>query len=212
VRLFVAVEIEAAVAQTVTALVADLRAEVSRIAPRARLTWVSSERLHFTLAFIGQVDAARLPPISAALRPPFSQPPFDITVHGLGTFPERGRPRVLWAGVNVGREAMVSLATEVAARLRGAGVSVGGASRSPSTWLRARRPDAREESHQPHLTLARVRDAAGLRASALLAGRGHVSLGTTHVGAITLFESRLSPAGSTYTAMARMSLNGFSGQ
>jgi 2'-5' RNA ligase len=204
VRLFVAVEIEAAVAQAVTDLIARLRAEVSRVAPRARLTWLTGERLHFTLAFIGHVDAARLPAISDALQPPFSQPPFDITVRGLGAFPGRGRPRVLWAGIGQGREAMIGLVTDVSGRLRTAGIAAGGSSRSSS--------GDDEAAHQPHLTLARVREADGLRASALLAGREQVALGTTHVRAITLFESRLSPAGSTYTAMARMSLSRLSGQ
>jgi 2'-5' RNA ligase len=194
VRLFVASEIDAAVTSAAIALIAELRAHASRLAPRARITWLTADRIHLTLAFIGQVDEGRVPAIRDALRPPFTVRRFEARFRGLGAFPEHGRPRVLWAGVDEGREALMRLAGEVANRLRGVGIAI------------------EERPHQPHVTLARVRDAAGVRTSALLAGREQVTLGTTVVGAITLFESRLSPAGSTYTAMARMALNGSSGQ
>jgi 2'-5' RNA ligase len=194
VRLFVASELDAAVTAAAVALIAELRAHASRVAPRARMTWLTADRIHFTLAFIGQIDEGRVPAICGALRPPFAVPPFAARLRGLGAFPERGRPRVLWAGVDEGRAAFIRLADDVADRLRAVGVAL------------------EERPYQPHVTLARVRDAAGVRTSALLAGREQITLGTTVVGAITLFESRLSPAGPAYTAVARMALSGSSGQ
>jgi 2'-5' RNA ligase len=101
---------------------------------------------------------------------------------------------VIWAGIDDGREEMVRLGHEVADRLRMRGVPLD------------------ERPLQPHLTLARVREAGGLRTSVLLEGREQVVLGTMAVGAITLFESRLSPAGPAYSAIARMALREMSGQ
>jgi 2'-5' RNA ligase len=63
-----------------------------------------------------------------------------------------------------------------------------------------------ERPYRPHVTLARVRDAAGLRASALLAPMERPEFGVTRVGAITLFQSRTSPSGAMYTALCRTSL------
>ena len=66
--------------------------------------------------------------------------------------------------------------------------------------FRSRRP------YSPHLTLARVREAAGLRSASLLDGLEDRSLGTTRIDAITLFQSRLSPKGPTYVPLLRTSL------
>ena len=65
-------------------------------------------------------------------------------------------------------------------------------------------PDQRP--FNPHLTLARVRDAAGLRSSALVGPLDDLALGTTPVDAITLFESRLSPKGATHVPLQRSAL------
>jgi 2'-5' RNA ligase len=50
------------------------------------------------------------------------------------------------------------------------------------------------------LTLARVRDAKGLRTQTLFDGLDG-TLGATAVRTITLFQSRLSPKGPTYVAL-----------
>jgi 2'-5' RNA ligase len=63
-----------------------------------------------------------------------------------------------------------------------------------------------DRPYNPHLTLARVREAVGLRAAPLLDGVSEVVLGVTQVDAITLFESRLSPQGPTYVALHRTAL------
>lgn len=187
-RLFVAVELDAALERAAAALIADLRALVARHAPRARLTWLAADRLHLTLAFIGHVDTARLAEIRKALEPPYSITRFEIRVCGIGVFPERGRPRVVWAGIADGREALMALAGEVGVRLGRAGIAV------------------EDRAYWPHLTLARVKEPGELRASVVKAGREQAVLGTSLVGAITLFESRLSPKGSEYRAIERMAL------
>ena len=60
-----------------------------------------------------------------------------------------------------------------------------------------------DRPYNPHLTLARVREPAGLRAAALLDGLQTHAFGHSTIDAITLFESRLSPKGPTYVAQAR---------
>ena len=58
----------------------------------------------------------------------------------------------------------------------------------------------------PHLTLARVRDASGLRAGPLLESVADYRFGATPVDAITLFQSRMSPKGPTYVGLQRTPL------
>ena len=170
-RLFVACETGTAVADAASRLSDDLRARVARLAPQARLTWVPKERLHFTVRFIGAVDATRVAAFCETLAPPLRHSPFDAVVQGVGVFPDRRPPRVIWAGLRSGAREMVALAHEVSARL-------------------APLAGADPEELHPHLTLARVKEPHGLRAQTLLEGLDAVALGITRVDAVTLFESR----------------------
>jgi RNA 2',3'-cyclic 3'-phosphodiesterase len=188
VRLFVAAEIEPHVRAAAASLVNDLTQRAGRLSPQARITWIPEDRLHITIRFIGSVDEEVADAIRAALEPPIELAPFEIAVAGTGTFPGRGAPRVIWAGLQAGRESLIAAEREVSERLARLGIP----------------PEPRPFS--PHLTLARVRDAAGANAARLLDGVEREMVGTTRVDAITLFESRLSPRGSTYLALQRTPL------
>src|SRR5262245_18008320 len=107
----------AAVSGAAAALIDELRARTARLAPEARLTWVSRERLHVTVRFIGSVDTSRVGSLGQALEPPLRHPPFDIAVRGLGVFPERRPPRVIWAGLRSGAGDVIAVARAVNARL-----------------------------------------------------------------------------------------------
>jgi 2'-5' RNA ligase len=138
-----------------------------------------------TVRFIGHVDAGRMATVVEALRPSLAIDRFALTVAGAGVFPPKGPPRVVWAGLSSGREQLTAVEQVVRDRLAVAGVD----------------PEVR--LFNPHLTLARVRDAGGLRAEALLDDLAGTVLGTSPVDAITLFESRLSPKGPRYLAIHR---------
>ena len=187
-RLFVAAEIGEALAGCAAELVRELQKRAADSAPRSRVTWLSSDRLHITIRFIGEVDDSRADAIQAALESPLGVEPFDLTLAGSGTFPKSGPPRVVWAGVEHGTEALIAAEREVSARMARLGVP------------------AEERRYSPHLTLARVRDAGGLRSARLLDGLEDRHIGTTHIDAITLFQSRLSPKGPTYVPLSRTAL------
>ena len=94
VRAFVALELDAEVRKAIAELVAGLRPRVSR----AR--WVRPEGLHLTLRFLGSSSPKQI----ASLRPALAAAaaacgPARARVADLGTFPQRGRPRVLWLGI-----------------------------------------------------------------------------------------------------------------
>jgi 2'-5' RNA ligase len=188
VRLFVAIELSESVIRATSALVGELRQRAVRLAPRARLTWAVQERMHVTLVFIGQVSDATAAEARAALEPPLQRAPIPVDVGGLGAFPPRGAPRVLWAGLERGVDALVDLQRDVAERLARIGI--------------------REEQRpfRPHVTLARVREPAGLRSAALFEGIAEIGLGAFEVRAVTLFESRLSRNGPAYVALQRTEL------
>ena len=182
-RLFVGVDVGPDVADAFARVSDELRTRAARLAPKARITWVAPDRAHITVRFIGHVDAAAADGITAALAPPVPVEPFDLTIHGVGAFPPSGALRVVWAGIASGGEALSALEQEVSRRLDACGVP------------------REERAYRPHLTLARVKEAGGLRARTLLEGFADRAFATTRVDAITLFESRLSPKGPTYVAL-----------
>jgi 2'-5' RNA ligase len=185
VRLFVAIELDAQVLRAAEHLIQRLKRRAATLAPRARLGWVLPERMHLTVRFIGNVAAPQIDRLRDALAPPLDLLPFTLRVEGLGAFPDRGAPRVIWAGLTAGREAVLQLEGAITNRLEPIGIA----------------PEDRPYS--PHLTLARVREPDGLRSAPLVEGMANERLGTTEVSAVTLFESRLSPKGPTYVPLQR---------
>ena len=188
-RLFAAVEIDPSVVATLTEFGAALRRRAQTLAAAARISWVSPEQLHVTTRFIGEVDDKEAAVIAGSLLEELAAEPFDLVVEGAGAFPERGSPRVLWAGLSAGVAELVALEAEVSSRLVHCGVP------------REDRP------YRPHVTLARVREPAGLRTAALFEALSTERFGTTRVEAITLFQSRTSPKGAVYTALHRTRLH-----
>ncbi len=135
-RLFVAIDIPAEIKDA-------LRCFADRLRPTAKIGWSPVDNLHITTKFIGEWPQARLDEMKRALTALPATGAIDITVKGLGWFPNARHPRVLWAGVEGGGPLRnLAQATEqVAARL-GAPIE--------------------ERDYSPHLTLARIRETVPL--------------------------------------------------
>jgi 2'-5' RNA ligase len=186
VRLFIALDVGAAIQRAAAGVSDELKLRAARLAPRARVSWVKPERMHVTVRFIGEVDDPQSAAIRSALEPALSAGRFDLTIRGVGSFPPDRPPRVLWAGIAEGLEALRVVEREVGARLEGLRILLRSAA-----------------DYNPHLTLARVKHSAGLRAETLFAGLENVVLGTAAIEAVTLFESRLSSTAPIYVARGR---------
>jgi 2'-5' RNA ligase len=184
-RLFMAVELDEGTRAAVAAEQARLRRRVSDPAVR----WVRPELMHLTLVFIGHVDDTRAAAIEESMSAPIALCPFDLQLGGSGVFPERGAPRVLWLGVRAGAAQMVALQERVAARLEPLGVPC----------------DAR--LFHPHLTLARWKERGSRTSRDRLALPDAAVVATLHVSRATLFASKLSAGGPSYTAMTGATLS-----
>lgn len=135
-RLFTAIDLP-------EAMLEKLSKFLTRLRPLAKLHWSAVENLHITTKFIGEVPETRVEELKAALFRVNGLDAIDISVRGVGWFPNLHRPRVFWAGVHAGAS-LVELArlTEQAAATLGVPVET--------------------RAYSPHLTLARVRDAVKL--------------------------------------------------
>ncbi len=187
-RLFCAVELPAKTRAAVFSHLTRLRATLT--AP-ARVSWEREDKLHLTLKFFGEVEAARDEALAVALtRAAGKARPLTLTIKGAGVFHSIGRPNVIWLGVSD---------------------EAGDLAR-----LRARVEDECAESDfprevrafHPHVTLARVRQADG--ETRRLAHR-HVDMGfepaSFAVGEIVLMRSQPGPGGTAYTVLSRHELN-----
>ena len=118
----------------------DAFLEVRRDAAAYR--WAAAEQLHVTLAFLAEVPDRTLDDLVERLgRAAARRTPFEAAVAGGGAFPNVGRARVLWAGLDVdelGRTELSRLATGVRAAASRAGVPVDG------------------QRFRPHVTVARL--------------------------------------------------------
>jgi 2'-5' RNA ligase len=91
-RLFVAVEISDAVRDALAAEQQRLASVLRDRAPR----FIRPEQIHFTLVFIGPVADERCAAFESAMTMPIAQRRFEIAIGGVGVFPARGAPRILW--------------------------------------------------------------------------------------------------------------------
>jgi 2'-5' RNA ligase len=177
VRLFTAIELSDA-AREATSLVQQQVVRGLRGSGKLRL--VKPEQQHLTLVFIGEVAEERGGRIAFAMSHEVPLAPFRIMFRRIDAFPSRGAPRVLVLAAEEGTERAVELQNYVADRLAGEGVA------------REQRP------FRPHLTLGRWRDS---RASDRPSSEIQVAI-EVDVDRVTLFQSRLSPAGPSYTRLA----------
>jgi RNA 2',3'-cyclic 3'-phosphodiesterase len=202
-RLFIAVDIDEATRAQVGRISSGLRAAIET---QTKASWVRPERMHLTLRFLGDVEDTLEQRVRRTLVDPIPVAPFDVTFDGLGFFPERGSPRVLWLGVAAGLEPLRCLH----AVFVGLGASVEldapvGLGTSVGLDLSRALPKRTTESFTPHLTLARFRDRAPRGALAGIT-RIPASAGPARIDRVTLYESRLSPKGSTYIPVAEAPL------
>lgn len=126
-RLFVAVSLPPSIKRSLEPLARGL----------GDIRWLTPEQQHLTLRFIGELDNGRLNDVVEALAM-VDGAPFELRLKGIGHFPPRGEPRVLWAGVERSA-ALAALKRRIDRALAEAGLP----------------PEGRKFA--PHVTLARIR-------------------------------------------------------
>lgn len=158
------------------------------MAPRAR--WVRAEKLHVTLVFLGEVEENKILAITDAMRSAAeNHAPFVLQFAGGGTFGERKRARVLWAGIGGDLPALNELQKDLATRLEPLGY----------------KPEHRE--YAPHLTLARAGVPSGDEKLVTCAeALEKQSFGETTIGEVILYRSEPAARGGGYTPLFRAPL------
>lgn len=132
-RCFIAVPLSPPASSVARRLVTQLQQQVPNV------KWTRPEEMHITVKFLGELDNRDLLRVGEELRQACGGlEPFSGTLEGLGTFPKNKTPRVIWAGVKLGREYFEQLYQHLDQALIELGVPQEG------------------KAYTPHLTLGRV--------------------------------------------------------
>jgi 2'-5' RNA ligase len=169
-RLFVSLDLPSSVAQSLAALNPHL--------PGVR--WLTAEQLHLTLAFLGNVAAEaeeRLRSELLGIR--FAR--FFLPLTGIGTFPAKGRPKIVWLGIGHGHPHLFQLHKRVTDAALAARIE----------------PDLRP--WHPHFTLARCQDVSEQLVRPFLRAQESFEAGIIPIDRLQLKSSQLLPAGSIHT-------------
>jgi 2'-5' RNA ligase len=147
--------------------------------PDRAVRWVAPDNMHLTLRFLGDTPEDKLPVIAAELDAITQQfQPFQLHLNEIGCFPNRKRPRVIWAGL----EGELKTLNVLQSRIEKAVQSLG--------WEEDDRP------FRAHLTIGRVKDSSQ---AARLSWEQQLDRQVVPVTAVNLIESQLRPSGPVYT-------------
>ncbi len=171
----------------------ELRKNVKKIQKKFKilensLKFVKSENLHITVKFLGNVNKTQIEQIKQNVRVALkNREPFQMEICGIGVFPSINYVRVIWLGVENGREELIKLMKNVDEKFERLGFK-------------------REKNYVPHLTLARVKNVRvneKEKLKKLIEELKNVRIGCMKVSTLVLYRSELLPSGPVYTELFR---------
>lgn len=195
-RLFLALDIDDAIRERITRFVEGVR----NFALDAR--WVKPESLHITLKFIGEQADTALDGIKRAMAE-VQVPSAEIHFRSYGFFPTVNAARVFWIGMESGPQ-LQALAAAIDDRTPALGISKEDRAFSPHLTL-ARGPGVRS-SGSPHRRQGDRPNRTFQVLQQRLAALPAPEFGTMIPREFFLYQSQLSPKGSTYTKLAKFAL------
>lgn len=186
-RLFVSIELPDNLKNQIKKIIEELK----KCDPKVK--WVGTENLHITLKFIGEVkEEEKINKITQKLEDSVKgQGPFTASFSRLGTFPEGKNPRVIWLGIEQGKDEISSIVSNIDTLLADLGI------------------EREKREFTAHLTLGRTKEK---RANKLLVDKiekfNLPDLGEIKVEKIHLMQSKLTPKGPIYSILKEINFRG----
>jgi 2'-5' RNA ligase len=169
-RLFVSIDLPTSVEK----ILVDLDPHIHGV------RWVPGDQMHLTLGFFADVPED----VDLALREKLGAIEFRaffLPIEGLGRFPPKGAPKIVWIGVGSGHPHLFQLHK----RVQEAALAVG--------------LEADLRPWHPHITLARCRDFHEGPLRKFFTANAQLDAGLIRVDAFHLYCSELTPAGPIHT-------------
>ena len=145
------------------------------------------DQIHFTLEFLGEIDQVKYDQVKDVMEK-ISFSSFDISLKGVGVFPNLKNPRVIWIGIDKnGAEKLIFIANEVGIKLKTLGFE-------------------KEKKFKPHLTVFRVKKKIN-DISTIMKEYETVEFGVQTISKIKVKRSVLSPNGPEYSDLLEVNAN-----
>jgi 2'-5' RNA ligase len=182
-RLFIASPLTEKIEEFLAEIILNLKEK------RGRVKWVNPKNIHLTLKFLGDTDEKLLGSIKNAIEETTSRhKKIESTINKIGVFPNLNSPRVIWAGLSEGIEALKSLARDTENGM----VKLG--------FEKEKRP------FKSHLTLGRVKEASGPHDLCEAIKNYKLTPQEMFFDRIILFKSTLTPSGPIYDRLFEANL------
>ena len=190
IRSFIAIPVPRAGIKVLEDAVEKLESELGK-----NVRWVRPESIHLTLKFMGDIPAEKVERVLEALPPVAARfSPIELSISGLGVFPNPRRPRVLWAGVHGDLETLSSLQLAVDVAVGKLGLP------------------KEQRAFSPHLTLGRVRREVAegqLRRIGQVVAAGELPAAPSWTAdTVNLMRTELDPAGSRHYLVGSAPIGG----
>jgi 2'-5' RNA ligase len=183
IRSFIAIELNKEIQDALANIQTDLRSS------GADIKWVKPRNIHLTLKFLGNIDTNLIPKIKNILEDITKKyKNFSGDLTELGAFPKLHNPRVIWVGMQTGKDKIISITKELEDNLSKIGI-----------------PQEEKEFH-PHVTLGRIKSSINRLKLVELLNNTKISILKFQVKKITLFKSTLTPEGPIYEAKLEVNL------
>jgi len=137
------------------------------------------DQIHFTLEFLGEIDQVKCKQVKNIIKK-VSFSSFDISLRGVGGFPNLKNPRVIWIGIDKnGGKKLTDIANEIGIKLTALGFK-------------------KNKKFRPHLTIFRAKKKIN-DISVIMKEYETVEFGVQTISKIKVKRSVLSPKGPEYS-------------
>ena len=186
-RIFVAVDISDEARRRVAEYSATLRGDF----PNLRVSWEKPEKLHLTLKFLDETDENQLNDLTKIVEKTAGQiTNFKLQISGAGVFPSPRNARILWLGVKDETETLRKISEILENECEKIGFA------------------KEKRNFKAHLTIARLREPHKAREIAQKHLQNEFEPVEFEVSQIVIYESKLQPTGSIYSAILKHNLQG----
>lgn len=150
--------------------------------------WVEEGNLHVTLKFLGEVADEKVGDVCGKIEEAVGTvQPFELEIAGVGAFPSKARPSVIWIGTLSGSEELKETSRLVEDSLEQIGFK------------------REQKGFHGHITIGRVRRGVhGRQIAAGLAAADLGTLGSFCVDSVSVMKSDLRPSGPVYSVLKRI--------
>ncbi len=155
----------------------------------ADVSWVKPGNVHATLKFLGEVPEDKIEKVFEGTEKALEGiRGFKLSLKDLGCFPSMKRPRVVWIGVEKGREELSVMAKRIEQEMDNIGYP----------------KENREFS--PHLTIGRVKSPKNIERLAEQIKLTDFQTDDIEIKEVVVMRSQLNPAGAIYTPLKKIPL------